>query len=358
MVDEKDCDVGQPNLADEAPVEAGYTWIPPGVQPSHSPFASILRVLNCISRLHILLKGSVIETSDLRELDERFRSCLESFPPQHQIMVDDYLDPRTICPIIYLQNARIIMHRHNLSPICAPEVRSSAIDNCVLAARDTAKLLSRTMPLPLGSPLDSKAESESWRSNLVSATSAFLCTHVWRSTLFLCFRGEYQAALICARASSIMGRARPINNSCRQHLGFFLQCIINRMRRGERPPLEQDEEMIAYVSGDLQRGDRSWVWQGGDRGSPRDMIDFISSDASPAESKKEKNLDSGEWDNIMDTLRRLGEEQQQAQLPPFDPNLPRQQQQGDMTYLAPLDPVNHQAISPGGSNRISIANII
>ena len=358
MIDENDGDVNQPNLSDESPGEPDYTWIPSGVKPSNNAFAAILRVMDCISRLPLILKEPAIERSELRDFDEQFRSCLDAFPPQHQLMIDDYLDPRTICPVIYLQNARIIVHRHNLSPICAPEARSSAIDNCVLAARDTAKLLFRTMKISLGSPLGAKDEPEDWKANLASAASAFLCTHIWRCTLFLCFRGEYQAALTCARASSIIGHARPVNNSCRRHLSFFLQCILNRLRRGEGTPMDQDEEMIAYVSGDLQRGDRSWVWQGGEHGSPRDMIDFIADDTSLPESRKERSTDSGQWDTILDTLRRLGEEQQ-GQLPPRDRSLSRQQMQGDVGFLNPLDPSHHhQAVSPGTSSRISIANII
>jgi hypothetical protein len=67
---------------------------------------------------------------------------------------------------------------------------------------------------------------------------------------------------------------RDVNVACGRNLAFFLGVLIEKRRvgglvgsagyRGER---ELDEELMAYVSGDLQAStENSWVWTGSETG--------------------------------------------------------------------------------------------
>ena len=350
MINDEDCDISLPELSDDKAIKTGATWLPPSLPRPSPAFTSVVRVVECVSQLLKTLRQPVIPSPAIYAMDERLSDCFAAFPPLHHIQSNEYLDPGTFNPMVYLQNARMMLHRHNVSPICAPETRAVAIDHCILAARDTAKIISRTMQEPPDSPVRVAGGQEIWRLNLRSAASAFLCTHIWRCILFLCFRGEYQAALVCAQASSVIDDARPINMACGRHLAFFLQQLLTKLQQGEGAYLERDEEMIAYVSGDLQGGDNSWVWNGGSRGSPRNMMDHASAGRSAMVASPEQE-DSGDWAgwaNIVGTLQRLLDEQQRS----------HQQRVLPQPLTSQADSTQQRILSPGGSNRISIANII
>lgn len=350
MISDEDCDVSPPDLSDDKAIKTGTTWLPPSLPRPSPAFTSVVRVVDCISQLLKTLRQPVIPSPAIFAVDERLSDCFAAFPPPHHIQSNEYLDPRTLNPMVHLQNARIMLHRHNISPTCAPETRSVAIDNCILAARDTAKILSRTMRDPPDSPGRGAGGPDIWRSNLRSAASAFLCTHLWRCLLFLCFRGEYQVALVCSRASAAIDDARPINMVCGRHLAFFLQQLLTKLQQGEGAYLERDEDMIAYVSGDLQGGDNSWVWNRGSRGSPRNMMDHASAGRSAmvASPERDESGDWAGWASIVGTLRRLLDEQQRSHQQRVLPQPPTSQ----------ADPAQQRILSPGGSDRISIANII
>jgi hypothetical protein len=100
------------------------------------------------------------------------------------------------------------------------------------------------------------------------------CTHLWRCTLFLLFGGHFDAALTCIRASANIATLRDVNVACGRNIAFFLDALIEKRRagglagsQGYRSERELDEELIAYVSGDLQAStENSWVWQGSETG--------------------------------------------------------------------------------------------
>ena len=363
MIDDQNCDVGLPNFSGNKH-EFGNSWSLRNTSSPPAPLLILVQVGRFISQVLKALRPSLIPTPTLNALDTELGACMSAFPMHHQISMTEYLDPSSLSPIVYLQSARIMLHRHNLSPTCTPEVRTAAIDSCVHTAKDTVKFVSRTMQEPPQSPSRAAATSDTWTARISGAASAFLCTHIWRCALFLCFRGEYSAALTCARVSAAIGSARPINNACGRHLDFFLQCLLTRLHRGQGTFLERDEEMVAYVSGDLQGNvDGAWIWQGG--GDLQDQRDGLRSQGSNSTSEsvtlspiQDESKDWVGWDGIITMLQRLMHEQQQQQqqnrlLPGRQPLL-----QGEALYFGPQLGLSHPTVSPGGSHRISIANII
>ena len=353
MIDDDDCNLILPSPSDEPSFGPGDVRRS-NVPLSGSTASSILRVAQCVSGLQQALKAPVIEASTLQTLDETFNNCFSTFPPHLQIQSNEILDPRTLCAVIHLQNARIILHRHNLSPLGPSEVRSAALRNCFVAATDTAGIVSRIMQATPEPPADPISEAERWQAKLIAAGSTVLCTHLWRCILFLCFQSNYQAALICARASAVIGDTRLINIACSRHTRFFLQLLLNKLQVQDTQSLEHDEDMVAYVSGDLQGSDYSWIWHEDGNRSPLDTRDFSSTKGSLQTTIKEDDGRVKGWEDILATLQRLAFEQNRQQtVQGFAKPTP------SGTHLAPSGEAHpRQLVSPGGSSRISIANII
>lgn len=101
--------------------------------------------------------------------------------------------------------------------------------------------------------------------------------HIWRCTLFLLFGGRFDAAATCIRALAYVGFEREVNVACGRYIGFFLGVLIDKKRSSENKSREQvylgqspnqrvgrfdmDEEVLVYLSGDLQGGEEGWIWQ-------------------------------------------------------------------------------------------------
>lgn len=179
-------------------------------------------------------------------------ACMQMFPQELQLHTKTPLDPLVMAPLIYFQNTRIVLHRHNLSPACSAEQRSLAIKNCSTAAEDTAAILSRCF--------DMQAPAEQVQMRLRMAATNLLCTHTWRCLLFLSFCQMWGSFYILLRFVSVVEDSRPVNVSCGRHLNFFLDRMIERCQQDTAYKLEDDAELIVLLSADLQAGANGWVW--------------------------------------------------------------------------------------------------
>ena len=305
LINDQDCDVDLPYLADEQYItERGKI---PDNQQTTSLLATI-HVVRSIGQLTRTVRSATISSVTLETFEHHFNTCLETITAQIHPKNDQDLDARSLIPVFYLQNARLLLHRQNISPSCPNIVRSSAIDYGVSTALDTANTLARCMrnyptPGPGNGP----------RSLFVSCAGSLLCTHIWRCTLLLLFRAEYAGALICVQALASIGDARAINIACGRYLTFFLRILLARTRTEEHvPDLNRDEEMMAYVSGDMQgTTDGSWVWHGSETGSQLEAMGFTSrttpnSDGRP-EIKTDVEWEGWEW--IEKTVQGLHNDQ-------------------------------------------------
>lgn len=358
LTKEEDCNVGMPSPLDDQYMEPGIPWASsPTPEQSTSLLLPMIQVIGGIARLLRILKSDRLAESAIQAYDSHFNQCVNAFPAQRQGRANGYIDPTELPPIIYLQNARLMLHRHNLKPICDSVERSAAIDHCVLVAKGTAEFLRRCMQ-PSGQPRPHEAQqNDTWESRIISSSSAFFCTHVWRCTLFLCFRLDFENALSCARASAIVDTARPVNVDCGRYLAFFLHVMISKMDQGAQ--LETDEEMIAYVSGDLQGSfENSWIWQeskaGVNMGKPLQVLgerlEKGTQSHPPARPEKKESNWNG-WDHVLMTMKRLvrNKEQERQHLAAKDPSL------RPSMMLPPLVP-SPTVMSP--SNRMSIRDLI
>ncbi|KAI9741763.1 MAG: hypothetical protein M1834_000149 [Cirrosporium novae-zelandiae] len=352
-IDDNDCDTGSPCPVDDLSIQ------PQGiVTPSHSLNATTyllttIHIVRFIPQLIKALDSPVLTPDTLNAFKSHIRTCMSSLPNQQTLQSSSYLDPQDLAPIIILQNSLLALYRHNLSPSCPPDVRITAINNCVETAKGTARLLSRCMLSGFSHP-NLPSATEDWRTRFVSAAGTMLCTHIWRCILFLCFRGEYADALTCAQASGAIGDRRMANIACGRNLAFFLRFLGTKLQSGENN-LERDEELMVYVSGDVQGStENSWMWEGSETGMQLNRevssasISWYSFEPVPSTLSEADMKDWGGWESIQWSLRALLREQERRQAG----GLP-----GDMHSSNP-NPATHVSASNASTSRISIANII
>ena len=266
LIDDDDCDVDLPYPVDDQYIKSTGVALPVGVEPSQTSFTAAIHIARFVGQLKNTLRSPSIDASTLAEFDAHFASCVTAFPAHCQFGSTLALEPQSLPPLLQLQNTRLVLHRHNLSTMCPAELRYIALDHSVAVARDTAHLLSRVMHTSAGVS-GHGTDHDSWQRKLAGAVTASLCTHIWRCTLLLAFRGYYAEAMTCVQVSAAIGELRPINTACGRYLSFFLRMLGDKLHARQEGysnvNLEHDEEMMAYVSGDVQGSvEGNWVWQG------------------------------------------------------------------------------------------------
>ena len=332
-------------------------WLSPTPKQSTSLLLPIVDIVGGISKMLSVLKGPHLAPSILEPYESHFKDRMREVPAYHQIRTNGYVDPLELPPLIYLQNARLVLHRHNLVPGSESSHRSQALENCVSVAADTAKLLRRCMQeIPHEMQSHEAEKSDTWEKRINMAASSFMCTHLWRCSLFLCFRFEFECAIWCVRASAALGNSRPINAACGRNLEYFLREMITKLQQGHK--LDSDEEMIAYVSGDLQGSpEGAWIWQSSPvdtqaapAGNADDGPPGETRDDGPSTPKADEPIWSG-WEKVLDLLDELFQEKQREQ----------QHRVIEESSLRPplvLPPLAPSPLAASSSNRMSIKDLI
>lgn len=362
MINDNDCYVEVPMLKDDLQSEADPSRNSISLSQSISPFLSTLRVIREIANLLKTLKAPTILPSTLEFHDLQFNHCMASFPAHHQTQREGHLDPHDITALLHLQNARLLLHRHNLSILCAPETRLAAIDKCLQIAKDTSQILERYLNDSPKSPNKHPSSQHAWAWLFKTAVHGFTCTHIWRCTLFLCLRGNFLAALTCVRVSAIVGDARPVNMACGKYVAFFVDHLTQKWHHDSAFQVDKDEETIAYVSGDIQGShDHSWVWED-DEDFPAGVT-FGPVAVAPAD--KETTVISGTeaddywgqagWEVLIEKLERLCNQNPLRNRSTH--SLP-QATTGDTDCISPVSKSAHPPSLSTASSRISIANIM
>lgn len=267
LIHDEDCDVSLPAGVDDQYIRQDGMMVPSGAQPLTHSLLAVIHVVRCYPALRTALSSPVVSQQRLGTFETHFRQCLESsFPQQCYPSSNLPLAPHFLGPLTYLFHARMLLHRHNLSPHCSPNMRLHAVEGCTVVALDTAGLIQRTS------------------SSLDEGATTLLAMHVFRCTLFLLLTGYFDQAITCIRALASISTRRDIAISCGRYLSFFISIL--GPRRAEhadyvqrRPPplprsaqepytvllqsLAADEELIAYTSADLQASTKeNWLWAG------------------------------------------------------------------------------------------------
>lgn len=361
LIHEDDCEIPLPCATD-----GGYTNRRASSSGTlYTGFLAVIQITRLYMPLYQALKSSFIHPRVLQNFDEQFRAKAMVLPEAYGKGSQAVLDTAAIPPIFSMLSAQFHLYRRNLTPSCLPNERAEALGRCTLVAQDTAMYISRSLHSP------PKLESDKpWQTRVIFVASNMICLHLWRCMLVLCFRGDYDAALMCLHLSSAIGNTRRINVECGKNILFFLDHLLGRIRSGFATPqqLEQDEEMLAYVSADAQGSvEHAWVWTGNNITSPisphsRGRPDEPMHDALPLRTTSTSPKDGPEgWDNwarIEHMIMQLKDESRPrtATYLPAQHNPVKRVQLAPDTTSSPQPPT--QSATPSSTSRISIANII
>lgn len=370
VINDDECDTEYPQVLDEERLvtEDLHTPLPPTLLLAN------IHVARLMAPLAKIFRSLCITNEALGRFESYLGDCLQLLPRQLQLSSAAPLDPCIMAPLLSFQNTRLLLHRHNLSPSCSPEQRSQAIEQCLHASSDTASLLARCM-IP-------HAQSYDWEQRFVLSSTTVLCTHMWRCMLFLLFRQVFDGFFLVLRAASAVNDARAINICGARHLSFFLKKLIERHERSNRVDLEQDEEIVVYLSGDLQASTNSWVWGNAETGThlsrrqkhgrPRNTNPDNDAESTPSALSpswdnmlsEEEQHDWGGWQRLEQSaryLQRLCDSRQQRphdQLPSQSP-LPRPPLSNLHAPGPTLPPMNApDQTHDENRKRMTIANII
>ncbi|OHE94788.1 fungal specific transcription factor domain-containing protein [Colletotrichum orchidophilum] len=275
LIDDTDCDVSLPAGVDDHYIHEGGIMVPPGREPLNHSLLALINVTRSYSFLIKTLVAPIVAPTRLATFDHHFTSCQQAFPPECKTSSTGQIFPHLLTPYIFVLHARLALHRHNLAPTCPFDVRLAAMDQCNNTALDTASLLSRATPA------------------LADGATALLTAHTFRCALFLLLAGHWDHATTCLRALAAIDSKRDVAIPCGRFLAFFVSTLGTKRaeyaafiarttppkpfapppppqgRPGPTPlqeALMQDEELLAYVSADLQAApDSAWVWAGGER---------------------------------------------------------------------------------------------
>lgn len=377
LIHEEDCDISLPSSVEDRYIQSQGFVRPRAAQTAFTGFAAVIQVTRLFWPLYQVMKSNITTPETLQSYDEKFYAKLLLLPESYHSASDLPLEPAALTPLFTLQYARFTLFRRNISPVCAQAERTEALRRCVAVAQDTARYISRTLQT---SPVLPDSET-AWGTKVTKIASNLICIHLWRCMLILCFHAEYDAALMCLRLSSHIGDIRKINTACAKNFAFFLDRLGERLRSGHHK-LDDDEEILAYMSGDMQGTlEPSWAWTDGDfaltqtspqtsplgsttvpavddsvRGTP---LPLRASSGSPEVGLKEW---SG-WGRIEHTIHQLMEGHRARPVKPA-PYYSRTHNPSKRIQLAP-DASTSPARSggppspnPSSASRISIANII
>lgn len=375
LIDDADCDVSLPAAVDDQYLREDGMRVPNGAEPLTHSLLAVIHVVRSYTALVKALDAPVLSQPQLSMFDSHFKKCLSTFPPACDPESTVALAPHFLAPLAYLFHARLLLHRHNLSPSCPAEVRLAAVESCTHVALETASLISRTK-----SPAD--------------GATALLTAHIFRSTLFLLLTGYANYANTCIRALAAIDARRDITMSCGRYLAFFITTLgTKRTEHANYLPrrssidqtaltvsLARDEELLAYVSADVQASpNRSWLWSFQDRDAAPPKTTTMASQGHPGtnenglfSSEQRTGLNEDErrewvgWARLESMARSVGPTnvpyvplpppQVKSESPVANVELPRLSE-------TPRYSVGHRgdASPPGpkrGAERISIANII
>jgi len=345
LIDDDECDTEYPEVLEDERVlgEEPLNPMPPTL------LLATVHVARLMAPLAKLFRSLCITNETLAKFESHLGECMQLYPRPLQLTSSAALDPCIIAPLLYFQNTRLLLHRHNLSPSCSPEQRCQAIEQCLHAARDTANILSRCM-IP-------HAQSHEWEQRFILSSTTLICTHLWRCMLFLIFRQLHDAFFLVLRAAATIDASRAVNMCCGRHLSFFLRRLIERFEQRPTIDLDQDEELLVYLSGDLQGSTNSWVWGNTETGThlsrrqkhgrPKHAASLQEHEAHPSGSgpqspswdsmlSEEEQHDWGGWQQIERSAQYLQQLQEKQRHQPPLPHNHQPQPGGEFPSRPPI----------------------
>lgn len=296
--------------------------MPTGSTAGPNHLLALIPVVRIVDQLKRTLKTRTLATATIQIYDEHFNSIMNSYPDPFPLSSTTPLDACLIYPVTALQICKLMLYRHNLSPVCRLQDRQDALARCTQVAKDTAHYIWRTTPMartqhPRSAVHPPDMSNPEWQIRMRHAGPSFLVKHWWRCVLILCYHSEFAYALTIIGGLKAVGPYKTINFACGRHLTFFLDVMIQKWQSGKVDEQEIDEELLAYASGDLQSNPyASWIWQGSEvSGASRNKQGESSQQPTnspieqvishPALLNEEEQHEWGSWERIEEMVHQL-----------------------------------------------------
>ncbi|KAL1302791.1 hypothetical protein AAFC00_003135 [Neodothiora populina] len=337
IIDDADVEVSEPIPVDDAHIGPNGL-IPSAGHTMPNALIAFVPVVRIICGLKKTLRSRTITAATLDAYDEHFRAIMNSWPDPYPIHSSAPLDPALFSATFLLQIARFHLYRHNSSPACRHAERQNALYRCLSVSKDTAAYLQRSMqtfPVPRS---QSAGPAPEWTARMANSSPFFVITHFWRCALISSFWADYQTAITCATAMASVGKNSSFNGPCGRYLEFFLERLIERFQTGRGSPeaLEADEEMLCYVSGDMQ-GSReyAWAWTGSEPSQRMSLVSTVQAEpllepSDPSTPSAPQEPEWNNWQRVLEMLNHLHQEHQHRKsqaVAPQQPQQPQYQQQ-------------------------------
>jgi hypothetical protein len=393
LIDDDDCNVDLPSTVEDCFIQPQGIVRNPATYAPHTGLAAIIPIAYIVPKLRKTLKAAIISPHIHQSYNEHFHRIQAAFPEQYHPASQSFLDPMGLPVVLTLLRVSSQLYRHNTAISFGNTERAAALNGCLLMAQETAAYISRSVQLPPAKPTASEYP-EAIQAAILPIVSSMLCTNLWRCMLVLCLCADYDGALVCLRLSATIGDTRKVNMACGRNLAFFLDRLTERIRSGNgaRHQLEQDEEMLAYVSGDTQGSlEAAWIWTDSEIGQTMSQtqtsptvdlstregedsraVDTTSLPLRPTLAATEKDTrEWGGWERVERMICQLKDERNRVNQPPppLPPNYyhrPLHNPEKRLQLAPDVPPAPAAApraptpasVAPSASSRISIANII
>ncbi|KAI5304154.1 hypothetical protein KEM56_006788 [Ascosphaera pollenicola] len=259
-IHDDDNEIELPSPVDEALIGTNGQQSASSPENPFSLFLGIIQMAQALPHLSKTLRAAVIPMPNLEAFDKHVRMCSLSFPLQCQASSTTFLDPRFLPPVLSLQSIGMTLHKHNLSPVCPPEMRHTAFKQCLSIARETACLVARCQP----PDADPDVINES-KSLIASSATSIVCTHLWRCILFLLFCEDYHGALLCIQTCSLISDTKVVKATFARDIRSFIENLIRKLQnqKGETGTVPTDDELLAHAIGDVTTRLEEPAWTNG-----------------------------------------------------------------------------------------------
>ena len=240
------------------------------------------------------LRTTSLTPSIIASIDAQIERCVSFLSPPFRPSSKECLDATGMLPAIYLQDLRLLLHRQQINPLNSAMARAKGLDDCVKITTSSLDIFVRIRQASISNDnrtIEPPEERPGWKQEVASTATTFLCMHIWRCFLFLVAYDHYDAAQLCAKIAGAIGSLRTINEPCGRYAQFFLDWWIDA-KKVRKTVLVDDEELLAYLSADIQRNLDQWQ-----EGA------VIENSASPM--LEDEKVTSNSWEQVTEKLQSL-----------------------------------------------------
>jgi len=255
-ISDEDCDLRPPDQLAATDVE------PQGRIALQSKFYSWTVLYGRVVR--ILRDSQFLSEEDIDKLEERIQSHYGKMLRMVALEPDATTpDPGWHLDIhIFVDNTRLRVLRHNLTPHAPFGSRTAALRRCIRLSREASRKIAQRFMDP--ETADSPEVAEQHNRRVVRIVYPEHCQFVYSCAMYLVVARLWKLTLPLVKALRTIGDKMPISNACCRYLWGLITFMEEKpaISQGGDPWTEAEEEMVAYIAAEMHQDGRAWeaVW--------------------------------------------------------------------------------------------------